>query len=207
MVRHIWWRGLAALVVAGMGLWGAGCTRDAADGEKLGAREQLRALLAVHANSNPKLVGRASELPTLEKAVEILRRDTSGGAESRRRRALATILAHAWDHGPDPELLAHLGIADFARVKQVLADHYSTEVIGLFDDDPAWREFVIMRALADDPKMFALLEPAADGWFTALAYADGGGNLCWRPEGPSRTEFTRARPIVNRSPSNSSRLP
>jgi hypothetical protein len=176
-----------ALLLAGL-IFG-GCTRDAADDGKPSTRDQLRALLSVQANSNPKLANRAADLPTLEKAVDILRRDTSAGAESRRRRALATILAHAWNDGPDPDLLARLGIADFARVKQVLVDHYSSEVLGLFDDDPAWREFVIMRALADDPKMFALIEPSTDGWFTQLAYAQGGGDLCWRPEGPSRTEF------------------
>jgi hypothetical protein len=98
-------------------------------------------------------------------------------------------MAHAWDDGPKGDLLERLGIRDFASVKQVIADHYSTEVLDLFDADPAWREFVLLRALADDPKMFALIDATADGWFTSLAHADTGGDLCWRPEEPSRVEF------------------
>jgi hypothetical protein len=163
------------------------------DGSALGrprsSREQLRALLSVRAHSDPRLARGAVDLPTLEQAVEILKQDTTPGAESRRRRALATIMAHAWDDGSHADLISRLGIHDLGRVRAVLAAAHSPEDMARFDTDVAWREFLLLRALADDPKMFTLLDPEPKGWMASLAYASGTGDLCWRPEGPSSTQF------------------
>lgn len=165
------------------------CARGRVADQPITDDDRIRALLAVHANTNPALAARARELPSLEDAVELLRRDTGRGAESRRRRALAALMSEAWDATPDTPLLARLGIRDFNGVKDAIGERYPREVVEMFQQDREWRQFVILRALTDDPKVFAALDADAGGWFTSLAMAQGTGSTCWRPEEPSRTEF------------------
>jgi hypothetical protein len=178
---------LAVAAVIALAL--AACSRGPAADPPLADSDRLRALLAVHAHTNPAFAARRSELPSLADAVAVLRRDTAPGADSRRRRALAVLMSEAWDAEPNAPLLAELGIRDFAGVKNAIADQYPPDVVALFQQDREWRQFVILRALTDDPKTFAALDADAGGWFTALAFADGTGSTCWRPEEPSRTEF------------------
>jgi hypothetical protein len=177
------------VVVGALALSALGCARGPAAEAPITDADRMRALFSVHANTNPALTARASELPSLEDAVALLRRDTAPGAESRRRRALAVLMSEAWDAGPDAPLLARLGIRDFERVKDAIAERYPREVVALFQQDREWRQFVILRALTDDPKVFSALDADNGGWFTSLAFADGTGSTCWRPEEPSRTEF------------------
>jgi hypothetical protein len=178
---------LASVVAAALAL--AACDGRPGAESSLTDADRMRALLAVLANTNPAFAARASELPSLAEAVAVLRRDTAPGADSRRRRALALLISEAWDAAPDAPLLARLGLRDLVRVKAAIAERYPPEVLALFAQDREWREFVVLRALTDGPETFAALDADEAGWFTSLAFAQGTGSTCWRPEEPSRTEF------------------
>ena len=179
---------LVVVAVAALAL--SACSRRPADAPTLTDGDRTRALLAVHAHTNPAFAEQRAGLPSLADAVAILSRDTAPGADSRRRRALAVLMSEAWDAEPQAPLLAKLGLHDFERVKGAIAERYPRDVVALFQQDREWRQFVILRALSDDPKAFAALDADADGWFASLAFADGPPtSTCWRPEEPSRTEF------------------
>ena len=177
------------LTVAFAALALAACSRVPAGAPEITDADRTRALLAVHAQTNPAFAAERAGLPSLAEAVALLGRDTGPGADSRRRRALAVLMSEAWDAAPDAPLLAELGLRDFEHVKDVIAERYPRDVVALFQQDREWRQFVILRALTDDPRAFAALDADAGGWFASLAYAAGTTSTCWRPEEPSRTEF------------------
>jgi hypothetical protein len=127
-------------------------------------------------------------------AVEVLRCDRGARAESRRRRAIAKLLAHDWDGERSTKLLVGLGLANaeaINRLKELTVREFSEAAFALHARDLDWLEYAVLRHLttadqdvaekAAGAERFALPSPG-------IAYAAGPPS-CWRPESPSTYHF------------------
>lgn len=184
---------MVAVLTVGVAVMTSSCTSDTRDEPKVERSDVLKAMMAIRAHGDARLAAIAERLPSLDDAVEVVKRDHGAGGASRRRRVLASLLARNWDGDPPAELAERLGASRLDRVKAAIVDRYSPEVVALFDDDRSWREYVILRTLIDDPTILAGVEARPTGWFASLAYADPtpspSGNACWRPEAPSTVTY------------------
>ncbi len=180
---------LTVMVIVGVAATSWSCSRDDSAAPRVERSDVLKAMIAIRAHGDARFAATAERLPSLDAAVETLRRDASPGAASRRRRALAMLLARSWDAEPPAGLGERLGARGLEHVKAAVTARLSSDVVALFDRDPAWREYVVLRALIDEPTVLAGVEAERTGWFTSLAHAQTpptpAGNACWRPEAPS----------------------
>ena len=119
----IGWKRLVAVVVAAVTTWS--CSPDTPNEPKVGRSDVLKAMMAIRAHGDARLAATAERLPSLDAAVETIRNDASPGAASRRRRALAMLLARSWDTEPPAGLGERLGARVLEHVKAAITERLS----------------------------------------------------------------------------------
>lgn len=190
-IVRIGWKRVAVALLFGVAAASWSCSRETPSEPTVERSDLLQAMMAIRAHGDARLSAIAAKLPSIDEAIDLVKRDRSAGGSSRRRRALASLLARSWDAEPPSDLGERLGASRLDRVKAAIVDRYSAEVVALFDDDRSWREYIVLRTLIDDPTVLAAVDARPTGWFASLAYADPtpSGNACWRPEAPSTVTY------------------